>query len=112
MKRVTLSVPTVRLMALGLFPPRFFRNNESLEVLQAFHLGGDDLTLLVRVRRRGRGPPEGEGAAPRGAAPAREGPPRSPRRPLRRAPRTAPGPGGRKPRGPHGPPAGPDRARA
>jgi hypothetical protein len=67
MKNVTLTLPTDRLLALGLFPERFFRSNESLEVLQAFRLGGNDLTLLVRIRRRGRGPTEREVAA-QGAA--------------------------------------------
>src|SRR3989304_2774296 len=60
MKLTTLSVPTARLAELGMFPARFFRHNASLEVLQAFRLGGGDLTLLVRIQRKGRGPPERE----------------------------------------------------
>ena len=60
MKLTTLSVPTARLAELGMFPARFFRHNASLEVLQAFRLGGDDLTLLVRIQRKGRGPTERE----------------------------------------------------
>jgi len=60
MRKVTLRLPTKAATDLGVVNPRFFRNNESLEALQAFHLGGDDLTLLVRVRRRGRGPTERE----------------------------------------------------
>jgi len=60
MKLTTLSVPTARLAELGMFPARFFRHNASLEVLQAFRLGGDDLTLLVRIHRKGRGPTERE----------------------------------------------------
>src|SRR3972149_6384005 len=61
MQLTTLAVPTARLVHLGLFPQRFFRNNESIEVLQALRLGGEDLTLLVRIRRR------------RGGAAGREG---------------------------------------
>jgi len=60
MKLVTISLPTSRILELGLFPPRFFEHNASLEVLQAFHLGGEDLTLLVRIKRKGEGPTEAE----------------------------------------------------
>src|SRR3990172_12379356 len=60
MKLTTLSVPTARLVELGMFPARFFRHNASLEVLQAFRLGGRDLPLLVRIQRKGRGPTERE----------------------------------------------------
>ena len=60
MKLVTLSLPTPRLLQLGLFPERFFENNASLELLQAFRLGGDDVTLLVRIQRKRRGPTEAE----------------------------------------------------
>jgi len=60
MQLTTLAVPTARLVHLGLFPQRFFQNNESIEVLQALRLGGEDLTLLVRIRRRRGGPTERE----------------------------------------------------
>src|SRR3990172_7318655 len=60
MKLTTLAVPTARLAELGMFPARFFRHHASLEVLQAFRLGGDALTLLVRIHRKGRGPTERE----------------------------------------------------
>src|SRR3972149_10412020 len=65
MQLTTLAVPTARLVHLGLFPQRFFRNNQSIEVLQALRLGGEDLTLLVRIRRR-RGGPTGRGGGRRG----------------------------------------------
>lgn len=60
MRLVTLSLATDGLQALGLFPSRFFRHNESLEVLQAFRLAGTDVTLLVKILRRDRGPSEAE----------------------------------------------------
>lgn len=67
MRIVTLSLPTDRLTGLGLFPGRFFRHNETLEVLQAFRLAGTDITLLVRILRKGRGPSEA-GVARQGGA--------------------------------------------
>lgn len=56
MRRIALSVPTASLVRLGLFPGRFFEHNESLEVTQAFRLAGEDVTLLARIIRKGRGP--------------------------------------------------------
>lgn len=56
MRHVALSIPTASLVHLGLFPGRFFEHNERLEVLQAFRLAGDDLTLLARITRKGPGP--------------------------------------------------------
>lgn len=56
---MTISVPTGRLVDLGLVPGRFFVHNESLEVLQAFRLAGEDVTLLVRIRRKVPGPSGG-----------------------------------------------------
>lgn len=56
MRLVTLSIPTTSLVGLGLFPGRFFEHNESLEVIQAFRLAGDDITLLARIARREPGP--------------------------------------------------------
>ncbi|MEE9268441.1 MAG: helix-turn-helix domain-containing protein [Thermoplasmata archaeon] len=56
MRLMTLSIPTAGLVELGLFPGRFFEHNESLEVLQAFRLAGEDITLLARITRRDPGP--------------------------------------------------------
>ena len=56
MRKVTLRLPTKTATDLGVVNPRFFRNNESLEVLQAF-AAGDAVTQVVRIRRRGRLPP-------------------------------------------------------
>lgn len=55
MRRVTLRLPTKAATDLGLVNPRFFRNNESLEVLHAFAAGGA-VTQIVRIRRRGELP--------------------------------------------------------
>lgn len=51
MRRVTLRVPTDTLVKLGLVDRRFFRSNESLEVLQTF-ASGADVSQVVRIRRR------------------------------------------------------------
>jgi hypothetical protein len=56
MRRVTLSIPTATLTSMGLFPGRFFEHNESLDVIQAFRLAGEDLTLLAKIMRREPGP--------------------------------------------------------
>ncbi len=56
MRLVTLSIPTASLVGLGLFPGRFFEHNESLEVIQAFRLAKEDITLLARITRRDPGP--------------------------------------------------------
>ncbi|MDX1534841.1 MAG: helix-turn-helix domain-containing protein [Thermoplasmata archaeon] len=53
---MTLSLPTAPLVKLGLFPGRFFEHNASLEVLQAFRLAREDITLLTRITRREAGP--------------------------------------------------------
>ncbi|MFQ5553034.1 MAG: helix-turn-helix domain-containing protein [Thermoplasmata archaeon] len=60
MRLVTLSIPTAGLVELGLFPGRFFEHNESLEVIQAFRLAGEDITLLARIARREPGPSTAE----------------------------------------------------
>ncbi|MFQ5920198.1 MAG: helix-turn-helix domain-containing protein [Thermoplasmata archaeon] len=56
MRLVTLSLLTADLVELGLFPSQFFEHNESLEVVQAFRLAGEDITLLARIARRHPGP--------------------------------------------------------
>jgi len=58
-RRVTLRLPTKAATDLGLVAPRFFRNNESLEVLHAF-AAGDAVTQVVRIRRKARLPPNAE----------------------------------------------------
>jgi len=59
MRKVTLRLPTRAATDLGLVNPRFFRNNESLEVLQAF-AAGDAVTQVVRIRRKGPLPSNAE----------------------------------------------------
>jgi hypothetical protein len=59
MRKVTLRLPTKAATDLGLVNARFFRNNERLEVLQAF-AAGDAVTQVVRIRRRGALPPNAE----------------------------------------------------
>ena len=56
MRKVTLRLPTKAATDLGVVNPRFFRNNESLEVLQSF-AAGESVTQVVRIRRRGSLPP-------------------------------------------------------
>lgn len=56
MRKVTLRLPTKAATDLGLVNPRFFRHNESLEVLHAF-AAGDAVTQVVRIRRKGKLPP-------------------------------------------------------
>jgi hypothetical protein len=59
MRKVTLRLPTKAATDLGVVNPRFFRHNESLEVLQAF-AAGDAVTQVVRIRRKDRLPPNAE----------------------------------------------------
>ncbi|HYS70857.1 MAG TPA: helix-turn-helix domain-containing protein [Thermoplasmata archaeon] len=59
MRKVTLRLPTKAAVDLGVVNPRFFRHNESLEVLQAF-AAGDAVTQVVRIRRKDRLPPNAE----------------------------------------------------
>jgi len=59
MRKVTLRLPTKAATDLGVVNPRFFRNNESLEVLQAF-AAGDAVAQVVRIRRKDRLPPNAE----------------------------------------------------
>src|SRR2546425_3223202 len=53
MKRVELTVPLALLEDLGVLTERFFRHNESVEVLQTFSVRPQVAALFVRVRRRG-----------------------------------------------------------
>jgi len=53
MKRVELTVPLPLLEDLGILSARFFRHNESVEVLQTFGVRPQVAALFVRVVRRG-----------------------------------------------------------
>jgi len=53
MKRVELTVPLGLLEDLGILSRRFFRHNESVEVLQTFGVRPNVAALFVRVLRRG-----------------------------------------------------------
>src|SRR5437867_13183817 len=53
MKRVELTIPLALLGDLGILNERFFRHNESVEVLQTFSVRPEVAALFVRVRRRG-----------------------------------------------------------
>ena len=53
MKRVEVTVPLRLLEDLGIVTARFFRHNESVEVLQSFILRSRVAALFVRIRRRG-----------------------------------------------------------
>lgn len=53
MKRLELTVPLGLLDDLGILSERFFRHNESVDVLQSFPVRPDVAALIVRVRRRG-----------------------------------------------------------
>ena len=53
MKRVELTIPLALLRDLGILNERFFRHNESVEVLQTFSVRPEVAALFVRVRRRG-----------------------------------------------------------
>src|SRR5436309_275579 len=53
MKRVELTVPLPLLEDLGILSGRFFRHNESVEVLQTFSVRPQVAALFVRVTRRG-----------------------------------------------------------
>ncbi len=53
MKRVELTVPLALLEDLGILSGRFFRHNESVEVLQTFGVRPSVAALFVRVLRRG-----------------------------------------------------------
>lgn len=59
MRKVTLRLPTKVATDLGVVNPRFFRHNESLEVVQAF-AAGDAVTQVVRIRRKEPLPPNAE----------------------------------------------------
>src|SRR3990172_11895744 len=56
MRKVTLRFPTKAATDLGVVNARFFRNNESLEVLQSF-AAGNAVTQIVRIGRRNALPP-------------------------------------------------------
>jgi len=53
MKRVELTVSLALVEDLGILSGRFFRNNESVEVLQTFSVRPQVAALFVRVVRRG-----------------------------------------------------------
>lgn len=53
MKRLELTVPFWVLEDLGILSPRFFRNNESIAVLQSFSSRPGVAALIVRVTRAG-----------------------------------------------------------
>ena len=53
MKRLELTVPPSLLEDLGILSGRFFRHNESVEVLQSLSIRPEVAALIVRVRRRG-----------------------------------------------------------
>ena len=53
MKRVELTVPLALLEDLGILSGRFFRHNESVEILQTFGVRPNVAALFVRVLRRG-----------------------------------------------------------
>lgn len=53
MKRVELTVPLALLEDLGILSGRFFRHNESVEILQTFSVRPRVAALFVRVRRPG-----------------------------------------------------------
>lgn len=65
MRKVTLRIPTKTVARLGLVNPRFFRNNESLEVLHTF-AAGDEVSQVVRIRRKTTLPPTPEIQGKRG----------------------------------------------
>ena len=53
MKRLEITVPLRLIEDLGILSEQFFRNNESVEVLQSFSVRPQVAGLFVRVRRRG-----------------------------------------------------------
>src|SRR2546422_9226241 len=53
MKRIEITVPLRLIEDLGILSEQFFRNNESVEVLQSFSVRPQVAGLFVRVRRRG-----------------------------------------------------------
>ena len=53
MKRVELTVPLRLLEDVGILSERFFRHNESVEVLQSLSLRPQVAALFVRIRRTG-----------------------------------------------------------
>ena len=53
MKHLDLVVPTQVLEDFGILSGSFFRNNESIDILQTFAVRPQVLALVVRVRRRG-----------------------------------------------------------
>lgn len=59
MRRVVLRIPTGVVARLGFVSKRFFRHNESLEVLHTFAAGGE-VSQVVRIRRRDPLPPNAE----------------------------------------------------
>ena len=54
MRRVELTVPLALIEDLGILSARFFRHNDSVEVLQSLSVRPPIVALFVRVRRRGR----------------------------------------------------------
>ena len=53
MKHLDIVVPTRVLEDVGILTELFFRNNESVDILQSFAVRPNVLALVVRVRRRG-----------------------------------------------------------
>ena len=53
MKQLDVVVPTRLLEDVGILTELFFRNNESVDILQSFAVRPNVLALVVRVRRRG-----------------------------------------------------------
>src|SRR5256884_7903196 len=53
MKHLDVVVPTRLLEDVGILTELFFRNNESVDVLQSFAVRPKVLALVVRVHRRG-----------------------------------------------------------
>jgi hypothetical protein len=53
MKHLDIVVPTQVLEDFGILSGSFFRNNESVDILQTFAVRPQVLALVVRVRRRG-----------------------------------------------------------
>src|SRR3989475_11656911 len=53
MKHLDIVVPTRVLEDVGILTELFFRNNESVEILQSFAVRPHVLALVVRVHRRG-----------------------------------------------------------
>lgn len=59
MRKVTIRIPTKALVRLGLISDRFFKHNESLELLTTF-TAGESVSQIVLIKRRGVLPPNEE----------------------------------------------------